>query len=616
MRSTASIYLSLVLLAGLLALGPVVFCLLTGTYTWSIVVLCLFNLAGWSVGGYLLSVQLDLLDRSESLLLAVGLKGVKGGIFSRVSTCLNEVLRWQEASYAFRKEGEVRDDDLGANLQKIVKFAYEKLPIKAVQLSLHDEVSRKSSQTMMIGEASGFSSQGLGDGEDVDISQLSRGDKGDEIDIEVKFAGTRFGTLRLELYPDSRLSESDSQVAHLLAKQGGLLLADANFGDELIKMRTVSEESIRAKTGFLATLSHELRGPLGIVINGVELITEQLCGPTTTQQNETLGMIKSSGEHLLDLVNDVLDYAKAEAGTEIPKPVDLEIAPFLQDIANVVRTQATRKQHKLMVSPVEAGLGITCDKRHARQIMINFLTNAIKYTPDGGEITIKATATSEDRVIISVTDNGIGIPEEQQAKVFSAFERVDDVYANQQVGTGLGMALTRRLVELNKGRIGFESQENQGSTFYAILPQVSLAEMTEQQLDEPETGKQVAGGNGEKILLVDRDPESTRVWSSYLGEQGYEVVTIAEGTAVLRTLKEQEFSIALVDNDLGEFSCEDIVKLIRSNKGRSLPIVLISSRAFSFDIDHYLRIGVDLCLSKPVSLQKLAETISSLVMQK
>ena len=558
-----------------------------------------------------------------------GLTVTPGGLYKKLRGMLRELKRWQSASYMFYQHDAKSQSEVGKSLRRIVELAYRELPAKAVQLVLYDNESQKSTQTMMMGTPSVFSSQGLGDGEieatttsdrlraippnaikgEIDGQPL--GPNVHIVDEPVLFAGTQFGVLRIELKPGALLSKSDRQVLYLLASQGALLLINSRFTDELLRMKRIGEETMRAKTGFLATLSHEIRGPLGIVLNGVELVNDGFCGPVSDAQKETLSMVKKSGDHLLDLVNDVLDYAKAESGNELAKPIPISIGALLKDLANVVRSQAQKKSHKIKVEPVDQTLGMMCDKRHSRQILINFLTNAIKYTPDGGTITLKAQRVRSHRVLISVVDTGIGIPKEQWDRVFRPFERVEDNYAKQQIGTGLGMALSQKLAEVNGGKIGFDSVVGTGSTFWIEMPSCAIENIAQGEGSETE---EIILGREERVLLVDPALPSRQVVENYLSEQKFQLILASSGSEVMRIVKDQKLDLAIVENELDDLPGAELVKIIRTSANCSkVPIILVSSHAFSFDIEHFLRMGVDRCLSKPVGLRELALTIRQVI---
>lgn len=584
--------------------------------TVQLIVVLAFNLVAWVIVGISSLNRRHLQSVIEEAMNSFGVPAIKASVADKLHKLLKEMRRWQDASYLFYQKKVTDRNDVGKYLSRIVELAYNDLPCRAVQLILYEKESLNLSQAMMMGTPSEFSSnvQGLGPLDMFSDKSIQReNSSGVRVaDEPIYFAGTQFGVLRLELEKGIELTESDLHVLYLLASQAAILLVNARFTDELLRMKKVSDDSAKAKTGFLATLSHEVRGPLGIILNGVELVADELTGPINDLQRETLSMVKKSGDHLLDLINDVLDYAKAEAGRDIPKTVALPIYALLKDMANVIRTQAMRKNHKLIVDPIDPSVGMLCDKRHARQILINFLTNAIKYTPDGGTITLKAQRVRSQRVWIGVTDTGIGILEAERSKVFSPFERVDDAYAKSQVGTGVGMALSQKLTEANKGRIGFESQKGVGSTFWIEMPFVEIDQF--KALEASEDTELPMAGKGERVLLVDPELPSRQVVENFLKDQGFALTLAANGREVSQIIKNTHIDLAIVENELEDMQGSDLVRLLRSTQSCSkIPIILVSSHAFSFDIEHFLRMGVDRCLSKPVSLRELALTVRQLI---
>lgn len=505
--------------------------------------------------------------------------------------------------------------ELAAHLKRIAQMAIDELNAESAEISLYDEVADLWSQAFLIGVPRSIEVQSM-------LLQAEGRPKEQALDCHdegvvvspLLIAGKAFGALRVELAPGQKVTERQEELVALLAMQGALRLIDARFTDEILKFRRASEESVRAKTGFLANLSHEIRGPLSIILNGVELLIEGLCGEINDDQKQTLNMIKGSGDHLLDLVNDVLDYAKVEAGKITAKPADISVSEILDDLVSVVRCQAVEKGHNLVLEPIDSSMGMICDKRHARQMIINFLTNAVKYTPEGGKITVEASRYAGDRVKISVTDTGIGIQDSQKEKVFSAFERVDDEYALKQMGTGLGMPLTRKLAEVNGGLAGFESEFGKGSTFWIVLPGCHL-ERSELSVEEEEKPELLAPqGNGESILIVDSESTSRELLAKYLERQGFAVVEAETNREVLRGLREQQVRLAIVENDIPGQPGEEVVATIRGLPGgASIPIILLSAKAFVFDIERFLKLGVDRCLSKPIPLSEIALTSRRLI---
>ncbi len=545
----------------------------------------------------------------------LGFKPTKGDVGVQLEELLGKTSRYHEASHNFALERSIDGKPLGSSLREIAEMTHRELGAKAVELSLFDKESGLWSQAIMLGSPDSVNTQGmLNDASGEGRLELVTDNQGSVTVEELSFAGSLFGALRVEMDKGEQLSVEDREVLKLLAMSGALLLGDSRFTEELLVMKRLGEESLKAKTGFLANLSHEIRGPLSVILNGAELTMDGLCGPVTDSQKDTLKMIKDNGDHLLELVNDVLDYAKVEAGKVSAKPVEILVGELIKDLLTLVRSQVTLKNHKVVTEDIDETLGIVCDKRHSRQILINFLTNAIKYTPEGGTITVGAERVRNGMAKIWIKDSGVGIPLEHHSKVFGAFERVDERYSNTQSGTGLGMPLTRKLAGVNEGSVDFESEVGQGSTFWVNLPAIEIDSRSSASSEKDEKANKSQSGKGEKVLIVDYNPDTREMYDRYLSHQGFDIIQASSGRDVLKVIREEDIELAVVENDMPDIDGEDMVLAIRANpKVSSIPIILLSSKAFVFDIEHFLKLGVDRCLTKPVELSELADTARRLI---
>ncbi|HET9786626.1 MAG TPA: HAMP domain-containing sensor histidine kinase, partial [Pyrinomonadaceae bacterium] len=234
------------------------------------------------------------------------------------------------------------------------------------------------------------------------------------------------------------------------------------------------EAANRHKSEFLANMSHELRTPLNAIIGFSEVLQERLFGELNEKQAEYTSDILTSGQHLLSLINEILDLSKVEAGR-----MELELAKFdlplaINNARTFVRERATR--HGITVDvKVDERLGeIVGDERKIKQVLLNLLSNAVKFTPEGGRIAINARQTN-GAVEISVTDTGIGIALDDQPRIFEDFRQVEGDYAHKKEGTGLGLTLAKKFVELHGGKIWVESEAGKGSTFIFTLPITATA---------------------------------------------------------------------------------------------------------------------------------------------
>lgn len=281
--------------------------------------------------------------------------------------------------------------------------------------------------------------------------------------------GRGVGSLVIMRQPVRAFTDKEMELFTTFADQAVIAIENARLFHEIENKSRQLEISDRHKSEFLANMSHELRTPLNAIIGFSEVLLERMFGELNEKQDDYLKDIYGSGKHLLALINDILDLSKIEAGR---MELDLETFDVAEALANsltLIRERA--QQHGIALDlNAPAKLGDMCaDQRKLKQIMLNLLSNAVKFTPDGGRIDVNATL-GEDALEISVADTGIGIAAGDQETVFQEFRQVGGNYANKQEGTGLGLALTKRFVELHGGTISVTSAPEQGSTFSFTIP--------------------------------------------------------------------------------------------------------------------------------------------------
>jgi signal transduction histidine kinase len=274
----------------------------------------------------------------------------------------------------------------------------------------------------------------------------------------------------------ARTAELQASVVALnqeIAKRAELEEALRRQNDELHEQYARVQEATRVKSEFLANMSHELRTPLNAIIGFSELIYDGKVGPISEVQQEYLGDVLASSRHLLRMIDDVLDLTQVEAGRIGFRPEPVDLGPLIAEVRDTLRPLAATKRIR-MVSTVDPCLGtVVVDPARVKQVLYNYLSNALKFTPEEGRVTVRVGPEGEDDFRVEIEDTGIGIREEDLGRLFVAFQQLDAGTAKSHQGTGLGLALTKRIVEAQGGTVGVRSLAGEGSTFYAILPRVA-----------------------------------------------------------------------------------------------------------------------------------------------
>jgi len=281
--------------------------------------------------------------------------------------------------------------------------------------------------------------------------------------------GQPVGTILLRRQDVRPFNEREIALLQTFGDQAAIALENVRLFGEIQDKSRQLEIANKHKSEFLANMSHELRTPLNAIIGFSEVLLERLFGDVNEKQADYLQDIHSSGRHLLNLINDILDLSKIEAGRMELEPSTFDLPSAIANAMALIRERAQRHGIALAMD-VDAELGdVVADERKLKQILLNLLSNAVKFTPDGGRIDVRARQ-DDSFVRISVADTGVGIAQEDQEAVFEEFRQVGRNYTSKQEGTGLGLALTRRFVELHGGTISVESEPGKGSTFTFTLP--------------------------------------------------------------------------------------------------------------------------------------------------
>jgi len=363
-------------------------------------------------------------------------------------------------------------------------------------------------------------------------------------------------------------------------------------------------EANRLKSEFLANMSHELRTPLNAVIGFAEILHDAKVGPVTADQKEFLGDILVSSRHLLQLINDVLDLSKVEAGKMEFRPESVDMGRVVAEVRDILRSIAAGKRIGIEVE-IDGGLGpVMIDPGKLKQILYNYLSNAVKFTPDGGRVTLRVAPEGTGFFRLEVEDTGIGIQADDLKRLFVEFQQLDATAAKKYAGTGLGLALTKRLVEAQGGSVGARSTHGQGSVFHAVLPRVT-SEST--RADATPSESALSDSGGPKVLIVEDDKRDREWLLTTLARAGYRVEAVATGSEAIARTFERQYDAITLDMLLPDGDGRDVLAALRT-QGRNVdtPVIVVTVVAEPGILGGF---HVQEILTKPVSEARLVAAL-------
>lgn len=362
------------------------------------------------------------------------------------------------------------------------------------------------------------------------------------------------------------------------------------------------QEANRLKSEFLANMSHELRTPLNAIIGFAELLHDGQVDPASPTHQEFLADILASGRHLLQLINDVLDLAKVEAGKLEFRPEPVELPKLVGEVTAILRTLVAHKQLRVTTEVDPQVTGVVLDPQRFKQVAYNYLSNAIKFTPPGGEISVRVAPDGHDQFRFEVSDTGIGISETDQARLFVEFQQLETGAAKRHQGTGLGLALTRRLVEAQGGVVGVRSKLGEGSTFYAILPrQVTVTAEPPPAIEPP------SHDGARTVLVVEDDTRDQAQLVAALAGAGYAVELASTGAEALSRWRSRKFDAITIDLLLPDMSGLDLLAALHAEgKQLAVPIIVVTVVP---DTNVVAGFSVHDVLHKPLDRQSLVASL-------
>lgn len=372
-------------------------------------------------------------------------------------------------------------------------------------------------------------------------------------------------------------------------------------------------EANKMKSQFLANVSHELRTPLNSIIGFSELLMEKAFGDLNERQHQYVEYVHSSGGHLLQLINNILDLSRIEAGRMELVSEDFPIMEVLGEILGIIKPLAHKRSITIDAKAVPASPKLHADKAKFKQIMINLLSNAVKFNQDNGRIIVDWDIIEEPMgmkmerfVVFKIKDTGIGIKEEDRSKLFKEFEQIDSSITREYGGTGLGLVLTKRLVELHNGEIWFDSDFGKGSTFYVKMPQGT------EEIDMPVLTSRTYLPTADKrlVLVASESPDINHLLEIYLAGGLYEVFPATDGLDLLRQAQEQKPFAIITGIAIPKKDGWEVLKELKSNSDTAnIPVIVISS---TDDKELGYALGAVEYMEKPVNREKLINVLEKL----
>jgi signal transduction histidine kinase/CheY-like chemotaxis protein len=429
------------------------------------------------------------------------------------------------------------------------------------------------------------------------------------LDAAIRVGDRTLGAVCLEHVAKPHIWTDDEIVfACQLADQVALTIANGwrrRAESEAQAARAQAEMANRAKSEFLANMSHELRTPLNAILGLTEGLLEQNRGPLNERQQNSLNTVQASGRHLLELINEVLDLARIEAGRlEIIREWTAAREICEAGIA-MVREQASAKGVKVGMQLSDTELKLMADPRRLKQILVNLLSNAVKFTDEGGQVSLTVAPTPDNEALqFIVKDTGIGIAKADQEQLFRPFVQLDAGLSRRHEGTGLGLSLVQRLVDLHGGSVTVESETGKGSNFTVTLP-VGHKPKPVRSIKAEEKIQPLQP----TVLVVEDSPEAYTQLAGYLGELGYSVSMHTHGAGAFEAVRDRQPGLVVLDILLPDLSGWEILAQLKTEpETRDIPVLIIS---VVDEPGRAITAGAAGHLLKPVSRAALAKILGA-----
>jgi PAS domain S-box-containing protein len=424
------------------------------------------------------------------------------------------------------------------------------------------------------------------------------------------------GTLEVRTGTGRYLRVTDSRTA----EQGTVstiadVTDDVQRADELRRSREAAEAASAAKSEFLSSMSHELRTPLNAILGFAQLLERDRKQPLSERHIERLRHVLRGGEHLLRLIDDVLDLSRIEAGRVMVSPEPVDVREVIEEVITTLGPMASRAGVEFERSALPAVPRVVADRTRLAQILMNFGSNAIKYGKQGGRVQVAIAEPDPATIRITVIDDGIGIPADKRDKVFEPFQR-----AGQETGpiegTGIGLTITKRLAEMMKGRVGFSSEVDRGSAFWVEMP-IHRRPTTETAPPRPALGESplALGELRHKVVYIEDNPSNIAFMQDLIGDlSSVELLTAPTAEIGIELVRAHRPHVVIMDINLPGMSGFEAMQRLREwPETQGIPVIGLSAAALLKDTNRAKTAGFYRYLTKPVKVAELTRTLEELL---